>query len=361
MLRTCFPNDRAGIATGSSCCRDVSIIYVWLLVGRERKHGRDAGALDRVLEFALMQRTGSGDAARKDLPALRDELLQGLDVFVVDVLELLDAELADALAAKEELLLAALRSARSAGAAAATGIAATAATTRSSHFSCHVGLLSLFSRRRFFGRGRFHGLGRSRVRSRRAGRERRGRAQAFLLRIALGELLGALVVEIRAHDHVPQDPGRGFPPPVELIEPGLGLEHQELVVAFVELLDGIRETATTPRFFMRELRACPLGDTLELCRKRGRLFLRYLRRKDEQDFISPHKSSFWPSGASPSSMAQGAAHVVKRISGRGWTGPARIRKEGGGGNYFTSNTAQTSSRTAVRSPSHGSGPPGSGR
>src|SRR5258706_10097186 len=183
MLRTCFPNDRAGIATGSSCCRDVSIIYVWLLVGRERKHGRDAGALDRVLEFALMQRTGSGDAARKDLPALRDELLQRLDVFVVDVLELLDAELADALAAKEELLLAALRSAGSAGAAAATGIAATAAATRSSHFSCHVGLLSLFSRRRFVGRGRFHGLGGSR--GRRAGRERPGRPEAFLLSISL--------------------------------------------------------------------------------------------------------------------------------------------------------------------------------
>src|SRR5712691_6957882 len=170
MLGTCCPNERAGSATGSSCCRDVSVIYVSVSVGRERKHGRDAGALDRVLELALMQRARSGDTARKDLPPLRDELLQCLDVFVVDVLELLDAELADALAAKEELLLAALRSAGSAGAAAATGIAATAAaTTRSSHFSCHVGLLSLFSRRRFVGRGRFHGLGRSR--GRRAGRE----------------------------------------------------------------------------------------------------------------------------------------------------------------------------------------------
>src|ERR1700686_353567 len=70
MLRTCCPNDRAGIATGSSCCRDVSIIYVCGSVSRERKHGRDAGALDRVLELALMQRARSGDTARKDLPPL---------------------------------------------------------------------------------------------------------------------------------------------------------------------------------------------------------------------------------------------------------------------------------------------------
>src|SRR5690242_16428576 len=99
-----------------------------------------------------MQRARARDAARKNLAALRDELLQRLDVFVVDVLELLHAELADALAAIEELLLAALLSA---GAAAATGIAAaTAATTRSSHFSCHVSSpLLLFNRRRFVGRG----------------------------------------------------------------------------------------------------------------------------------------------------------------------------------------------------------------
>src|SRR5439155_15081695 len=121
-----------------------------------------------------------------------------------------------------------------------------------------------------------------------------------------------------------------FHPAVELIEPSLGLEHEEVVVAFVELVDGICETAATPHFFVCELRACPLGDTLELCRKRRRLFLRYLRRKDEQDFISPHKSSFWPSGASPSAMAQGAAQIVKKMSGRDWTGRQGYAKGGGG-------------------------------
>src|ERR1700692_3026570 len=135
MLRTCFPNDRAGIATGWSCCRDVSVIYVLVSVGRERKHGRDAGAPDRVLEPGLMQLARSGETTRKDLPPLRDELLQCFDVFVVDVFELLDAELADALAAKEELLLAALSAGSTgAGAPAAAAIASAAtAPTRSSH------------------------------------------------------------------------------------------------------------------------------------------------------------------------------------------------------------------------------------
>src|SRR5436305_10361277 len=104
-------------------------------VRRERKHGRDAGALDRVLQFALMQRARAGDAARKNLAALGDELLQHLDVFPVDVLELFDAELADALAAVEKLLLAALLPAGTAlsGTAAATTFASAWTTSHRSH------------------------------------------------------------------------------------------------------------------------------------------------------------------------------------------------------------------------------------
>src|ERR1051325_9573351 len=82
------------------------------LVSRERQQRDDARALDRALQLALMQRARAGDAARKNLAALGDELLERLHVFVVDVLDLLDAELADALAAVEELLLAALLSPR---------------------------------------------------------------------------------------------------------------------------------------------------------------------------------------------------------------------------------------------------------
>src|SRR3569832_128335 len=95
-------------------------------VGCERDERYRTGTLDRVLELPLMQRARSGNAAGKNLAALGDELLQRLDVLVVDVLELLDAELADALAAVEELLLAALLST-------GTGVATIAAAGTSAH------------------------------------------------------------------------------------------------------------------------------------------------------------------------------------------------------------------------------------
>src|ERR671917_403553 len=92
-------------STGNRSCRPPTADCQ--LVSGERQQRRDARALDCVLQLALVQRAGAGDAARKDLPALRDELLQRLHVLEVDVLDLLDAELAHALAAIEELLLAA--------------------------------------------------------------------------------------------------------------------------------------------------------------------------------------------------------------------------------------------------------------
>src|SRR5260370_16077675 len=105
-LRTTLPNSR-GAATATGSLWSVSVIGI-RLIGRERPKRHGAGALDGVLQLALMQRAGAGDAAGKDLAALRDELLQHLHVLVVDVLELLDAELADALPAIEEFLFAAL-------------------------------------------------------------------------------------------------------------------------------------------------------------------------------------------------------------------------------------------------------------
>src|SRR5260221_13627504 len=116
------------VATGSLCgTRFIDSI------GCKREHRGDACALDGVLELALMQGAGPRDTARKDLPPLRDKLLEHLHVFVVDVLDLLDAELADALPAVEELLLPALRATRttrSGTTAAATTFAARTTTTR---------------------------------------------------------------------------------------------------------------------------------------------------------------------------------------------------------------------------------------
>src|SRR5947207_10200683 len=189
-----------------------------------------------------MQRAGAGDAARQDLPALRDELLQHLHVLVVDVLELLHAELANAFAAIEELLLAALRSTRAARSTAA----------RSSGIGSHLvspplarWLLDDYRR----------GLGRRPLDDRLGRRECRRRAHALLLRIALGELLRPLVVEVRAHDHVAQDAIRVLHPSIELGQRAVALEDEEMVDALVELLDGIGQTAAAPRIFVRELGA----------------------------------------------------------------------------------------------------------
>src|SRR5207253_7377440 len=88
------------------------------------------------LQLALVQRAGAGNAARQDLATLGDELLERLHVLEVDVFDLLDAELADPLAAIEELLLAALLSARTAAAAAIVAAAAGTAA-RSSTSRCH--------------------------------------------------------------------------------------------------------------------------------------------------------------------------------------------------------------------------------
>ena len=84
---------------------------------------------------------------------------------------------------------------------------------------------------------------------------------------------------------------------VELRERRIALEDEEVVVALVELVDGIGETAAAPSFFVCELGAGALSDLLEFADQRRRFLLRDLRREDEQDFISPHVSSFWPSGS----------------------------------------------------------------
>src|SRR6266508_5716134 len=51
-----------------------------------------------------------------------------------------------------------------------------------------------------------------------------------------------------------------------------------------------------PRSRTKKRGAGLLGDATELADERRSLFLRDLRRENEQDFVRPHDSSFWPSG-----------------------------------------------------------------
>src|SRR5688572_18683135 len=71
------------------------------LVRHVRNQCERARALDGRLERALVFRAGSGNTPRLDLAALGDEGRQHLDVLVRDVIDLLDAELADAPAPEE--------------------------------------------------------------------------------------------------------------------------------------------------------------------------------------------------------------------------------------------------------------------
>src|SRR5947209_13261649 len=68
---------------------------------RKRQQGDIAGPLDGRSQPPLMGRAHAGQAARHDLAALGHELLQHANVFVVDIVDLLDTEPADLLPAEE--------------------------------------------------------------------------------------------------------------------------------------------------------------------------------------------------------------------------------------------------------------------
>src|ERR1043165_8908711 len=63
-------------------------------------------ALDGDLQLPLVHRAGARDAARQNLAALRHERSQELHVLVVDVVDLVRAELADLAAPEERAALA---------------------------------------------------------------------------------------------------------------------------------------------------------------------------------------------------------------------------------------------------------------
>src|SRR5471030_1443693 len=112
-LKAIRPLERTG--GGSAALRSL-IPTVIGSIGGERNEGDGAGALDRVLQLPLMERTSAGDAARQDLATLRDELLEHLHILEIDVFDLLDAELADPLAPIKELLFPPGAATRGAGA-----------------------------------------------------------------------------------------------------------------------------------------------------------------------------------------------------------------------------------------------------
>src|SRR5260221_13046660 len=81
----------------------------WQFSVRHIRNQRDLpGALDGRLQLALVHGAGAGDAPRQNLAALGHEGSQQLDVLVVDVVDLVRAELADLAAAEHRTALAVL-------------------------------------------------------------------------------------------------------------------------------------------------------------------------------------------------------------------------------------------------------------
>src|SRR5207248_3584351 len=71
------------------------------LVGHIRDQRNLPGPLDRRLQLALMHGAGAGDAPGQNLPALGNERAEQLHVLVVDIVDLVRAELADLAAAEQ--------------------------------------------------------------------------------------------------------------------------------------------------------------------------------------------------------------------------------------------------------------------
>src|SRR5262245_40417488 len=75
---------------------------------RVRNQRQEARALDRRGQLALVERTRAGQAGRRDLAVLADEVAQRVDILVVDLLDAGDRKAAEALAAEQQRLLIAL-------------------------------------------------------------------------------------------------------------------------------------------------------------------------------------------------------------------------------------------------------------
>src|SRR5437879_1225048 len=74
-----------------------------------RHQGEEARALDRGVQLALVDRARAREARGRDLAVLGDEVAQGVDVLVVDLLDARDGEAAEALALEQQRLGVALR------------------------------------------------------------------------------------------------------------------------------------------------------------------------------------------------------------------------------------------------------------
>src|SRR4051794_8101458 len=85
-----------------ACSSDLVLVGI-------RQQREEARTLDRGGELALVEGACAGQAGRRDLAVLADEIAQHVDFLVVDLLDLGDREAAEALATEQQRLAVALR------------------------------------------------------------------------------------------------------------------------------------------------------------------------------------------------------------------------------------------------------------
>ncbi len=69
-----------------------------------RQHGQEASALDGGVELALVDGAGARQTRGDDLAVFGDEVAQGVDIFVVDFLNVGHRETAETLALEQQRL-----------------------------------------------------------------------------------------------------------------------------------------------------------------------------------------------------------------------------------------------------------------
>src|SRR3954454_8348368 len=84
----------AGLAVAVAVVATAALVTRLARVADVREQRDLSRALDRGRDLVLVPAAGAGDAARADLAAVADELAEGRDVLVIDVVDLVAAVLA---------------------------------------------------------------------------------------------------------------------------------------------------------------------------------------------------------------------------------------------------------------------------
>jgi hypothetical protein len=77
---------------------DLVLVAVW-------QQSQEAGTLDASGQLALEIRAGAGEAGRRNFAVFANEVTQGVDIFIVNLLNTGNGEAAKAFAAKQQGLL----------------------------------------------------------------------------------------------------------------------------------------------------------------------------------------------------------------------------------------------------------------